>query len=607
MDAIVNREIFPSVLVALQEPGSKSLDCEATGLFPYLGDRLFSLMIGNGADTFYFNFNPEPGLAPELVLTRDHLRQLGPLFSDAAQKWYLHNAKYDLALLYADGLELRGEIHCTQAIARVIRNDHLLYSLSACASRIGLQKSQAVDEYIEKQGLWEWRTIPGKKQREKKKFFDRVPYSVMVPYGLQDARLTHALGTHQDQELIQMGVGMASELPTTTRIAQLERRFTKTCFHMEKVGVRIDRAYCEQALQYEMGRYRKAAHEFEEMSGVPFKDSPKQLEKAFSQVGEKFPFTEKGNPSFAAAVLKGFSTPLAKKVLEYRDAYKRAHTYFQNFLRLSDSNDRIHANFRQGGTETGRISLSEPNLQNLPKRKDKDGDYRVRQAFIPEQGKILISIDYEQVEYRLMLDEAEELGLIRRIRDEGLDVHEATAQAMGVSRDAAKTLNFGLLYGAGSELLAKNLGMAVFEARRLKNRYFAQLPQVLRHIDSVTSTAELRGWVFNWAGRRCYCADKRYAYKIPNHRIQGGCADVMKFAMNGIDAFLEGRQTKMILQIHDELWFETVPDELSLFPWIVNLMETAYPYKHLPLTCSTSHSYKSAADLVDGIPGLPLD
>lgn len=600
---IVTRSQFTDVLASLElEPGPFSLDCEATGLRVYHDSRLFSVIISSGEETYYFNFQDYPDCDREQVLPREWILKFSDLLGNPNTLWFMHNAKYDLGLLTKEGLKFQGVIHCTEAIARVVRNDHLKYSLDACVERLGLKKSEAVEKYIKEHKPYTKEEIPGKDKLHVNKHFWRVPFSVIAPYGLADGQITYALGLHQISELTTTALSTPCELPNVLRVLNNERKLTKTLFKMEQYGIRIDPEYCMTAASYEQAQYEKAEAEFEKLSGIPFTDSNKVLAHAFTKMGEEYPLTEKGNPSFTDDVLSTFTTPLARVVQDYRSSRKKCHTYYRNFLWHRDENNLVHANIRQGGTGTGRVSCSDPNLQNLSKEEDFSQPFLIRRSFIPREGRFFFMIDYDQMEYRMMVDKAGETGLIRLILDEGLDVHAATAILIKRSRAQAKTINFGLLYGIGAAELARQLGCTVPEAKEMKASYFKSLPRVRDLIRGISGIAEQRGYIFNWLGRRSYFQDKRFCYKAPNYWDQGGCADVVKVAMNQIDELLWNKQTKMVMQIHDEILFEGVEEEKSLIPEIKTIMESVYPYRYLPLTCSVSHSYESWADKKEGVP-----
>lgn len=586
---LVSKCQFDNAIEEIYPLKTLAVDTETTGLHAYLGDELFSVIIGNDLKQWYFNFLPYDNY-DEFVLPREWIRRLQPLFA-TPRRLYLHNAKFDMHMLAKEGVEITGTVHDTMVMARLLHNDHLSYSLAECAKRIGFDKSDAVEEYIKKNKLYEWETKEGKKNRTKKKFFDRVPAKIMVPYGERDAYVTYQLGEYQRKNI--------EDQARLKDLYAIECGTTKVVFDMERTGVRVDKEYSSRGFAYERSEYEKAAKKFQKLSGTPFKDSAKALAPAFEKLNERYPRTEKGNPSFTDKVLKGFKSELATRILEYRYSQKMAHTYFQNFIELSDGRGRLHPNFRQSGTVTGRFSMSDPNLQNVPKELPKGKKYDLRKCFIPPPGCVFVEIDYDAMEFKLMLDYAGEFELIKQVRA-GLDPHQATADLTGLSRKQAKTLNFGLLYGMGVGKLSVALGVTEEDARKFKHQYFAALPMVQGFIRQATATARVRGDVFNWAGRTYQFPDENFAYKAPNAIIQGGCSDIVRVAMCGVHEYLANTNTKMLLQVHDSLLLE-VPQSLvhTVVPQVKRIMEGAYAYKHLPMTCSVEWSDTSWGDLVD--------
>jgi len=251
---------------------------------------------------------------------------------------------------------------------------------------------------------------------------------------------------------------------------------------------------------------------------------------------------------------------------------------------------------RQGGTATGRFSYADPNLQNLTK--NDPGEFKVRRCVIPDENYFFGSIDYDQMEFRLMLDYAGQLDLIKQIK-EGYDPHTATSELVGIPRRAAKILNFGLLYGMGLDLLAKSLGVTREEAREFKSQYFGRLGRVKKFIRTATYRAESRGFVHDWLGRRFYTSDKRFVYKAANSIIQGGCSSIVKKAMNELDTFLEDKKSHMLIQIHDEILFNVHNDEKEILPELSKIMAEVYPFTHMPMSCSISTSKKNFHDMED--------
>lgn len=600
---IVGRSSIEQVLVDLRASPCISLDTETTGLRPFHGDRLFSIVLATEKQTYYLNFQPYPGLEPDKVLLPETLESLRSLLEDPSKTWYLHNAKYDLHILAQEGLRIAGTVHCTRAIGRIEYNEHLSYSLDACAKRIGLEKSDEVEKYVIGNDLWEWETVPGKKTRSKRLHFQKVPFDIISRYGEKDARITFDLARSQETKLEGLIHATPKGLPHLGLVLQNERRLTKTIFGMEKYGIQIDRDYCNRAALYETARAARATEQFQVVTGREFKSSPKLFSEVFEAERALWQYTEKNNPSFESDVLETFSSPAAKLVLEYRDAKSKSDFYY-GFLYHADSHGVIHPNFNQDGTATGRFSSSEPNFQNLTKEEGKeDQEFVVRRAIVPRPGHLLISCDMDQVEYRLMIDYAGEKALADKIVKEGLDVHQATADMMGVTRTQAKTINFMLLYGGGAQKLADALGVSLQEAQSLKARYFATLPNVRQFVQAVTRTAEVRGYTFNWLGRRCHYPDPRFAYKAPNYLIQGGCADIMKVAMNRIDEYLSDKRSKMIMTVHDEVVVEVHEDEAHVVPKKVQeIVGSSYEGKILPLTAGVAYSRRSLADLTEGLP-----
>lgn len=602
---LVSASNFDEVINILSRERTLAIDTETTGLRPYHGDRLFSVIIANATDTFYFNFHEAH---PE-YLTKLHLALLHTeLFSDMEKTWIVQNAKFDMAILSRDGCEILGTIYDTKAIARVLKNDRLSLDLDSLAADIGCRKSDAVKEYILENGFWEWFKVPGKNRKTKIMYFNKVPFEIIQPYAELDARLTYDIHTHQQAELERIQKDdWLDTWPPISDVVKNEVALTKALFDMEKHGVLIDRDFCERAIDHEASRMGMACYYFKEATGLDFKNSGKLFAKVFE--GEKFYYgkmTEKKkqiNPKFDYDVLCTFKSPVAKHVLEWRDA-KSKLDFYHGFVYQADKDGVIHCNFNQDGTVTGRLSSSEPNLQNLtkPEEGEEVHEFSIRRAIIPRPGKCFVMFDYEQMEYRLLLDYIGAKDLIEKVQA-GFDVHEATAQIVGIKRSQAKTVNFGLIYGQGSQLLAKNLGVSVEAADSIKATVLNAIPELADFIERVQAKATKRGMVFNWFGRRCLFPDARFAYRAVNHMIQGGCADVAKIAMVRVHNFLKWRQTKMVLTVHDEIVLEVLPQDYGILPEIKIIMENVYvPKNGIKLTCGVDHSFKSLADKVEGFP-----
>lgn len=603
---LVSKSQFSEVLKNLKNFNVFAVDTETTGLRPYLGDELFSIIVSaNDEHTYYFNFNPyDAGFDKEFVLSRSSIIELQPIFAKE-NLVFMHNAKFDMAMLSKEGIYFDCEIHDTEVVARLIYNEHMTYDLDSCASRIGLKKDDAVEEYITKHKLWEWEPPrAGKKKREKKKFYDRVPPRIIIPYGCQDAKVTRALGVYQREEICKLNLALPNR--PVEKVYENEKKITKVCFAMEKRGLRIDPEYCKNASNYEKERMETAAADFQRLTQIYFVDSAKVLSKAFEKFGIKPGKTEKGNDSFTDEVLSGIKSPLSDAVLRFRKSSKLRNTYYENFITLADSQGILHANIKQAGTKTTRFSMADPNLQNVPHRdEDEEGvekeKFTIRRAVIPMDGSEFFELDYKAMELRLMLDYAQERLLIEAIRDRNHDPHQATADQTNLTRKQAKKLNFGIPYGMGKPALAKSLNCSESEAAKFRRQFFDGLPMVEKLIQNATYLAKQRGYIYNWAGRRYYFDDPNFAYKAINRIISGGCAEIMKIAMVRIHELLTTKKanSSMVVQVHDSLLLQVFPNELDLIPEIVKIMRDAYPHKSLPMDVSCKRSTVSWDDMVD--------
>jgi DNA polymerase-1 len=359
-----------------------------------------------------------------------------------------------------------------------------------------------------------------------------------------------------------------------------EQKLTKTLFKSEKRGILIDVEYTKEALAYEEEMRDEYAAKFYAYTGEEYQDAPSLFKIVFKKLGLTPGKTPKGNDSYSEENLP--DNAVTELILGWRKHNKRAVTYFRGFLDLVDKDGVIHCNFKQDGTVTGRMSSTNPNLQNVPKRGEDESKYPVRKCFVPREGYVFAMLDYQAQEYRLLLDIANEKEVIRKIMEDGLDVHTATAEEMGTDRTAAKTLNFMLLYGGGAAKLASALSIAVTKAKQLKQKYFTSLRSVSGLVEALTTTAKRRGYVVNWFGRRILLDEER-SYTVPNHYIQGGCADITKLALNNVDCFLEKTTSHVLLQIHDELVYEINRKELNIIPTLIELMEEVYPFTTLPM------------------------
>jgi len=567
-----------------------SFDCETTSLSPFTGGEIFAVTFATQGEEYYFDFNPLSSFSWDTP----SILSLQPIFNSGIR--FAHNAKFDMNFLAKYGIKFPCVVHDTEVGARLIYNDHERYTLDACASRdLGSRKSDKVMEYMNEHKLYTKTTVEGKEF--KNYHFNKVPFEIMSEYAMKDARLTYDLGVFQINRI--KSISEELNVPKLSQVYLTELYITNVCFEMEQRGILINKDYCRKAIEYETSRYQSAEANFKSATGVEFVDSGKHLAPIFKNLGFQIQETTKGNPQITDEFLEGINHPVAEIVREYRDASKRCNSYFKNFLALADHNGVLHTNYRQSGTKTGRFSLTQPALQTLGKKADKESQCPVRKAIIPRPGYYFLMLDYKAMEFRMMMDYAGQLNVIKKIK-EGFDPHQATSELANCSRDNAKILAFGISYGMGKAKLAKALGCSEQEAIKFKANFFRGLPKLEQLIDKCSKTVTYRKWVFDWLGRRFHFPDSKFSYRATNAVIQGGCADVVKKAMVEIAPAIKPYDIHMILQVHDELLFEVPISNRNALDIIQPIMELAYPCKHLPLTCSVSHSLLSWGDVVEG-------
>jgi DNA polymerase-1 len=349
-----------------------------------------------------------------------------------------------------------------------------------------------------------------------------------------------------------------------------------------------------------MAELEQQAHE---VAGGPFNlGSPKQLQEIlFDKLGLPVKAkTPKGQPSTAENVLQeladeGYELP--QLILEYRSISKLKSTYTDKLPELIQPTGRIHTSYHQAVAATGRLSSSDPNLQNIPVRSEEGR--RIRKAFIAPKGYQIISADYSQIELRIMAHLSNDQGLLKAF-NEGADVHKATAaEVFGVALDevssdqrrSAKAINFGLIYGMSAFGLARQLGIGRTAAQDYVNLYFERYPGVKAYMDDTRQLAKQQGYVETVFGRRLYLPEinasnaqrRQYAERTAiNAPMQGTAADIIKRAMLAVDAYLQqGKvEARMIMQVHDELVFEVAEEAAEAFSQkIIQLMRHAAELK----------------------------
>lgn len=380
-----------------------------------------------------------------------------------------------------------------------------------------------------------------------------------------------------------------------TILNEYEIPLVPVLYKMEKIGIRIDKKFLHSQsleLEKEISSLEKQIHKAADQTFNVA--SPKQLAVVlFDKL--KLPAGKKTKTGYSTdnEVLLGLDHPIAELVLKYRELAKLKSTYVDSLPQLADSQDRIHTTFNQALTTTGRLSSINPNLQNIPIRTERG--QQVRKAFIASPGNELLSVDYSQIELRVLAHISEDPGLMKAFAED-IDIHAATAseifevplkEVTAEHRRKAKAVNFGIAYGQGVFGLAETLRIPRGEAQEIINRYFSRFQRVRDYIESTIEKAQERGYVETLSGRRRYIPElksKNHALKKFGERaainapIQGTASDLVKKAM--IEISKQIRNIEMLLQVHDELIFEGTRKDLEVnLPKIKSVMESVSPLK----------------------------
>lgn len=556
---ILDEETFAQWLEKLKKAEVFAFDTETDGL-----DTLTANLIG-------LSFAIAPGEAAYLPVAHDYLdapaqldrdyvlATLKPLLEDEKALKVGQNLKFDMGLLARYDITLRGIAFDTMLESYVLDSVGGRHDMDSLSDRYLGHKTVTFEEIAGK----------GRKQLT----FNQIALEQAAPYAAEDADVT-----------LQLHLAMWPQLKESAELLkvfnEIEMPLLPVLSHIERTGVLIDQSILAThsiELTKRLAELEIQAHELAE---EPFNlASTKQLQ-AILYEKQKLPVLKKtpgGAPSTNEEVLAELALdyPLPKVILEYRGLAKLKTTYTDKLpLMINPVSGRVHTSYHQAVTATGRLSSSDPNLQNIPVRNDEGR--RIRQAFIAPEGYRIVAADYSQIELRIMAHLSQDEGLLKAFAA-GEDIHRATAaEVFGLPLDkvtheqrrSAKAINFGLIYGMSAFGLARQLGIPRGEAQRYMDLYFERYPGVLEYMERTRQQAASQGYVSTLDGRRLYLPDvsssngmrrkaaERAAINAP---MQGTAADIIKRAMIEVDAWLQAQEeplVRMIMQVHDELVFE---------------------------------------------------
>lgn len=569
----VNETEIKNVVKQLQHAKELSFDTETDSKDAIVANLVGISLSAKAGVAFYIPVNVEGAQPQDIVLDL-----IKPLLTNPKSLKIAQNFKYDYLVLLGAGLKVEGPVFDTMVAG---------YLLDA-SQKIGMDA--LAKTYLNYQPV-SIKSLIGKGKAAKS--MDELPYSDIADYACEDADITYQLWEVLKEKLDE------DELDEIAR--ELEFPLIRVLAHMEKEGISVDVEMLDMFSEELTKDIEKLEKEIFELADEEFNlNSPKQLgevlfDKLGLPAGKK---TKTGQYSTSESVLAKLAAEydIPSMVLDYRSLSKLRSTYVDALPKLvNEESGRIHTELNQTVAATGRLSSSNPNLQNIPIRTERGRE--IRKAFVPADGYKLLAADYSQVELRVIASISGDENMIRAFKN-GEDIHSRTAKEIfGLDslddvtsdhRRKAKEVNFGIPYGVSAYGLASRLGISNDEGKEMIEQYFERFPGIQVYIDETVKKAKDDGYVTTLLGRRRYIPEinsrnwnvrgfaERTAINMP---IQGTAADIIKLAMIQIDELLHnsGYKSRMLLQVHDELIFEIHEDETDILPEkLKEMMENAY-------------------------------
>ncbi|MDT8340848.1 MAG: DNA polymerase I [Longimicrobiales bacterium] len=582
---------LPALMERIRAAGWVAVDTETTDLDPMRASLVgISLGIGNG-EAYYLPFRHRAASSMELAL--DDAREDGvpnlpaldspamaplrELLEDPAVVKIAHNLKYDLLVLRRAGVELAGPHFDTMVASYVLDPGRRSHGLDELALELLAHRTTTYKE------------VAGTGRKEIP--FAEVPLEAARDYAAEDADVTHRLWERFTPELKEAGLRDLFD--------DLEMPLVPVLARMEEVGIRIDVPFFHAMSRKISGELEHLVQDIYKAAGTEFNlnSTPQLREVLFERLELPVVKRTKTGPSTDATVLEELAAQgheVPRRMLEYRELAKLQSTYVDALPRLvNPATGRIHTSFNQTVAATGRLSSSDPNLQNIPIRTPLGRE--VRRGFVADEGCVLLGADYSQIELRVLAHFSRDSAFVEAFTHD-VDVHRQTAAVIfdvpleavtPGQRAQAKTINFATLYGQGAFSLSRQLGVGREEAQAFIDQYFERFQGVRRFLDEQVEQARARGYVETLLGRRRYVPElassnwniRQFGERIAqNTPIQGTAADLIKQAMLDVHRALEsdGRRARMLLQVHDELLLEVPEEELvAVREMVVGRMEAA--------------------------------
>ena len=552
------------LLQRMQQADHFAIDTETTNLDYRVAELVGFSIAFDANEAYYVPLAHDYEGAPEQLNREQVLAQIKPILENEQVKKIGHHLKYDAHIFANHGITIQGWYFDTMLAS---------YVLNAAATRHGMDDVARV--YLSHLTTT-FEQIAGK--GAKQKTFNQIELEVAAHYAAEDAHVTYRL-----YEVLSSKLKSHPELVNI--LHNIEMPVARVLTGMEEDGIKLDHKFLDQLSVEFSDTMQTLENQATELAGETFNiASPKQVgEVLFDKLGIKGgKKTATGQYSTSESILEKIEHPLAEVILEHRGLAKLKNTYTDRLVEQShDATHRVHTSYHQALTATGRLSSTDPNLQNIPIRTPIGR--QIRKAFIAPEGRVLLAADYSQIELRLMAHFSQDDALVHAFQ-QGQDVHRRTAsEVLGIAiedvtndqRRQAKAVNFGLLYGMSEFGLTRQLGFTREESRSYIARYFQRYPGVLDYMERTRQIAREQGFVETILGRRLYTPDilatnkmiKQAAERAAiNAPLQGSAADIIKLAMIAVDKILPKDQAKLLPQVHDELVFEadvSIADELS--------------------------------------------
>ncbi len=570
---ILDQAHWDALLQRLQTAQRFAFDTETTSLDYRVAEIVGFSIAFDAKDAYYVPLAHDYEGAPQQLNRDQVLAQIKPILENNAVDKIGHHLKYDAHVLENHGIHLQGWYFDTMLAS---------YVLNSVATRHGMDD---VARLYLSHLTTSYEQIAGKGVRQKT--FNQIEIETAAHYAAEDAHVTYRL-----YEVLSAKLQKHPELVNI--LHNIEMPVARVLTSMEENGIQLDLKFLDQLGVDFSQTMQDLENQIVELAGENFNvSSPKQVgEILFDKLGLKGgKKTATGQYSTSESVLEKIEHPISSLILDYRGLSKLKSTYTDGLLKQANNDThRVHTSYHQALTATGRLSSTDPNLQNIPIRTEIGR--QIRKAFVAPEGRVLLAADYSQIELRLMAHFSQDDALLDAF-NHGQDVHRRTAaEVLGIAledvtsdqRRQAKAVNFGLLYGMSEFGLIRQLGFTREESQNYIKQYFQRYPGIYEYMQRTRQVALEQGFVETILGRRLYTPDiaarnmmvrkaaERAAINAP---LQGSAADIIKMAMIEVDKMLPQAQAKMLLQVHDELVFEVDADAADeLAPKLAEVMQS---------------------------------